>query len=556
MRSAAQSLDDCGFALTGPAVDSRELPAWSVSQADSDRALGDRFRLACGQLSCLRIDIRSADSGTEHPAVLWDRPSLIVGSGEDCDLRLPDAEVSSAHAYFQFLGGRLYCADLDSRTGTHWSNGASQAGWVEPHEPVIIGPYSLTFTFDSRPRSTDAGGQDSAEPHSFAQPHDVPGSVGCDTMPLAAETYLDFVNVGPNVRRYRVSREVTLIGSGAGVKIHLTHPSVSTAHCSVVRTSTGLWIVDLLSAEGTIVNGQVEPLAALQPGDEFQVGRFLMAVHYGRVDEAGAPAQARSNNGLTVNAATAATTTPAAPHWIPADAHPAGRSCTGDSAAPPNTPPDAVQDASHARHTHSMPMDGLSEQLMLNVVQQLGEMQQQFLRQVQDSLKETLAQFSSAYEQRLDALERAHAALRSQLVDRQAGTPATATVDQRAGDETPKGDDSAALLASGSQTARVNPIGKATQNASGTETAKPTRNGAPVSGQFGQETRDRVGRPPANHHVPPSAEQAPRSTGDLNAPLDSDNRARWMREQIKSIELELEATGRGWEKKLVELLGQ
>ena len=36
----------------------------------------------------------------------------------------------------------------------------------------------------------------------------------------------------------------------------------------------------------------------------------------------------------------------------------------------------------------------------------------------------------------------------------------------------------------------------------------------------------------------------------------ADDRARWIREQIKSIELDLETTSRGWEKKLVELLGQ
>jgi hypothetical protein len=210
-----------------------------------------------------------------------------------------------------------------------------------------------------------------------------------------------------------------------------------------------------------------------------------------------------------------------------------------------------------------LPGDGLSEQFMLNVVQALGTMQQQFLRQVQDSLRETLAQFSSAYEQRLDALERSHAALCDELVHSHAPTPVTPTADQRAGFETPREDGPPAFPVNGSRTARVHPIPAgpskappAAQTASRTEAAKPARYGAAASGQHPPEPRDRSGPPAAAPPGAPLSEQSALSPDDGTVPTDADDRARWMREQIRSIELDLETTGRGWEKKLVELLGQ
>jgi predicted component of type VI protein secretion system len=389
-----------------------------------------------------------------------------------------------------------------------------------------------------------------------AKPHDRRDSPSGEEWPLVAEAFLDFLNAGEKVRPYRVTREVTLIGSGNGVKIHLTHPSVSTAHCSVVRTATGVWIVDLLSAEGTIVNGRVEPLAALKPGDEFQVGRFLIAVHYEHAEDAAQPSpQRHAPNGQPVKPALAAARPRAATHRVSADSPPGGQSRNGKSPTAANSSPDPARDVSPAESTPPLPGDGLSEQIMLNMVHELGAMQQQFLRQVQDSLRETLVQFTSAYEQRLDALERAHAALRDQLIHHHAPSPMRTTADPRASFESPRRSDPPTQQANGSQTARVAPMTTAAQAASGMETAKPTRNGGSVSGQHHPELCDRSG-PHVSAHVPSLSEPPLPSPADVNIPADADDRARWIREQIKSIEHDLETNGRGWEKKLVELLGQ
>ena len=70
----------------------------------------------------------------------------------------------------------------------------------------------------------------------------------------------------------------------------------------MVRTPTGLWLVDLLSTDGTIVNGHVVPLASLRSGDEFQVGRFLVAVRYEEGGDCGRSAPAdRSGRGGSLN---------------------------------------------------------------------------------------------------------------------------------------------------------------------------------------------------------------------------------------------------------------
>ena len=51
-----------------------------------------------------------------------------------------------------------------------------------------------------------------------------------------------------------MNRVMSLIGSASGCKFRLDDPSVAPFHCCLVRTSQGLWVVDLLGHEGTYVN--------------------------------------------------------------------------------------------------------------------------------------------------------------------------------------------------------------------------------------------------------------------------------------------------------------
>ncbi len=474
-----------------------------VEPSDESPAAIGCFRQACGQRNAFLVRISSSLPGLTPEPVLWDRPSLIVGRGRDCDLRLPHSEISRQHAYFQVLGDRVYCADLASRAGTHWSNGATQAGWVALDEPVSLGPYSLTF----EPAPCPSAWDESVGETAVAGEEN--GGLGPDGS--SREMFLDFVNAGRKVRRYRVTRDVTLIGSSSDVKIQLSHPSVSNVHCSVVRTPTGLWLVDLLSADGTIVNGLVEPLAPLRPGDEFQVGRFLVAVRYEQGDDSegnehrgpSSPADRSEHGGPPKDRSRKAhrDRSPVASDFD--QTQPGGLSALSQLAR-------MTADRQHADGVPA-PVEGLSEQFVLGIIKELGVMQQQSLQHAQQAMRETVSQLSSNYQQRIDALEHQHASLRDQLNTFMAATTTDSAAPTR-------------LL-----------------EGAGDEHAVPAGDSEYRRARDPQDARPAVPFPPAEE--------------DVFDEVDPQQREQWIRQQLKTIEKELDKTRQGWGKKLVDILG-
>src|SRR5690606_1311777 len=60
----------------------------------------------------------------------------------------------------------------------------------------------------------------------------------------------------------------------------LPDPSVSRIHCAVVATPRGVWLVDLLSREGTRVRGEPVQFTRLEEGDRFEVGIYRLRIRY------------------------------------------------------------------------------------------------------------------------------------------------------------------------------------------------------------------------------------------------------------------------------------
>ena len=494
LRSPEEMVDDSPDEADEPLPPVATPGLKQIPDPDVPRSMLSRFRRACGQKTAFIVRVASSESGARAQSILWNRPALIIGRGEDCDLTLPHAEVSRQHAYFQIINERIYCADLDSRTGTHWANGAAQAGWVEPEETVSVGPFSLTF--EPAPQLFDA---ERAEDEFSSDDLFLD-----DGRSAECEYYLSFLNAGQNVRRYRVTRDVTLIGSGDAAKVHLSHPSVSKTHCSIVRTNSGLWLVDLHSNDGTIVNGQVETLAPLHSGDEFQVGRFLVAVDYAEASEDSTPLADDSSDVRPLTSEQAGSTEVGDAHLNPS----ANSLSPTPEATQPSTNLSALNQLAHL--TSGMPasseapagqVGGLSEQFVLNIIKELGIMQQQALQHAQESMKQTVNTLATTYQERIDALEQQHASLRDELLRLSAGAP-----------HRPALPDPDEML------------------------AQP--------GYWdGADLAD-----PEYSHLP----EPDRGSYECS---DPDEREAWIRERMKSIESELDKTRRGWGKKLVEMLG-
>ena len=87
------------------------------------------------------------NAGPRRP--LTDPAVLVVGRGEDCDLRLNDPSVSRVHARITLLDGRVYLEDAGSRWGTLVNGIPTESRELCPGDRVEIGDTQLRLETDS-----------------------------------------------------------------------------------------------------------------------------------------------------------------------------------------------------------------------------------------------------------------------------------------------------------------------------------------------------------------------------------------------------------------------
>jgi pSer/pThr/pTyr-binding forkhead associated (FHA) protein len=264
----------------------------------------DEFLADCG--TSRPLDLRlfrpGRAVGEQH---LFEQAFALVGRQERCCLRLEDPAVSHRHAYFQVVAGRLFAVDLGSRTGTRWEGVARPSGWVEPGQDVEVGP----FTLRAAPHGPDEPG--AAWGPAAGRAWD-PLELRTDELGLLPPVTVEVCSGKAPLSRWRMNRLLALVGRAPGCRICLVHPSVSRFHCSLLATPAGVWVVDLLSTKGTLLNGQPVRWARVADGDRLQVGRCeLRFVYARRPGRAAAPRAACAGcGGPPVRAATRASARP------------------------------------------------------------------------------------------------------------------------------------------------------------------------------------------------------------------------------------------------------
>ena len=75
-----------------------------------------------------------------------------------------------------------------------------------------------------------------------------------------------------------VDRDWMVVGRGRGADLLITEPTISRAHAAIGFDGEAFFVEDLGSTNGTTVNGKREPRAALNSGDEIQLGRLRLRV--------------------------------------------------------------------------------------------------------------------------------------------------------------------------------------------------------------------------------------------------------------------------------------
>jgi pSer/pThr/pTyr-binding forkhead associated (FHA) protein len=190
-------------------------------------------------------------------------------------LRLDDEEVSHRHLYLQVYSGRVFAFDMGSRTGTFWNEERLPHGWLDAGETIRVGRY-LIQAEGERLAEVSPAPADPLVSRTFVDPL---------LPPVSLEFVKGGVRNGQSSPRCRINRVLVFFGRTAGCKVRLMHSSVSKFHCCLIRTSRGVWVVDLLSRNGVWVNGTKVPWARLEEEDDLEIGDFVLRLQYDRPDQ-------------------------------------------------------------------------------------------------------------------------------------------------------------------------------------------------------------------------------------------------------------------------------
>lgn len=342
----------------------------------------DPFLSACGMAGPLVLELEERRVGTIQRLV-YHQPFVVVGRMPNADLWLDDEQVSRRHAYLQIVNGRLYCVDLASRTGIHWDDGTHGSGWLNQDRSLAIGPYVIRI----RDGLTDLH----STPPSRSTRAPAPPTASVARQKQLPRVVLEFPGRSVAQPPWRMNRMLALVGRSSECKVLLSGSDISLFHCSLVRTTAGVWVVDLLARDGSRINGQPVRAALLEDGDELQLGHYRIQLRYGSSIGQAAPRASRPPM--------------PAPAPPPLPALPAAETVMAGTMPMPDRPSlPALPDIRGLLAGRSPEQVELAESLLVPVVQQFGQMHQQMFDQFQQMMMMAFQMFATMHRDQMSVV--------------------------------------------------------------------------------------------------------------------------------------------------------
>ncbi|MGF1511240.1 MAG: FHA domain-containing protein [Myxococcota bacterium] len=249
----------------------------------------------------LRPEVRSGRLATNFRLVIQDdegetvvypvdRTEISIGRMEGNDIRLEERNVSRRHARIFRRGLNLLVEDLDSYNGVLLNGSRIQAPTpLTERDRVWIGPFTITAEReDCADAETDPGRLDGMMPALSTDVTEVlnaelptPSSQPTHVPPVANQPRLICVG-GPHAGHVlSLSENQMVLGRIDENDLVLDDPSVSRHHARLTRTTEGIWIEDLDSVNGLLVNGESQVRCQLREADVVELGevplRFVPA---------------------------------------------------------------------------------------------------------------------------------------------------------------------------------------------------------------------------------------------------------------------------------------
>lgn len=85
---------------------------------------------------------------TDGPSVLLDKPILLFGRHEDCDVQLPSKKISRRHCVLAQVNDYLIVRDLGSTNGVRINGKRVQEGRLGPGDELTIGNFKYQICGD------------------------------------------------------------------------------------------------------------------------------------------------------------------------------------------------------------------------------------------------------------------------------------------------------------------------------------------------------------------------------------------------------------------------
>lgn len=200
----------------------------------------------------LTVVVRSGD----HPTPLkisFDAPRIVIGRGEGCEVRLPDPSVSHRHASIRQRGSDYVVVDEGSTNGTFVGPvrlSPQAPRMVRSGELVRIGRIWLELLIEPVPVTDDTQ----------LATREIALSLVASGLSVHGEAAVVKLTVtaGPDAGRdlaLSESGRAYVIGRGQGLDLSLTDADASRRHVEVGRRGVTIWVKDLGSKNGAMLDG-------------------------------------------------------------------------------------------------------------------------------------------------------------------------------------------------------------------------------------------------------------------------------------------------------------
>lgn len=202
------------------------------------------------------IHVRWRNEEGEEGAVSVSKPCALVGSLPGADVCLVRGEVPKLAFYLHATDMGLFALYLQVQRA---ADVHSKSRWIGRERPLRVGPYELTCTLRG------------VGPMPPKEPPDIAEKLADDVK----VPHLLVLTKGEPIRQ-PLRRRLTLVGSAKPSKLRLEHPSVDGAHCVFYCQDGSVWVIDLLSTQGTFVDDRRVNVALLEPGCRLRLGECQM----------------------------------------------------------------------------------------------------------------------------------------------------------------------------------------------------------------------------------------------------------------------------------------